>query len=231
MPAILNIETSTTVCSCALSHNGEILLNKENLEGQSHSTLLGVFVEEAMMYVRKNGIVLDAIAVSAGPGSYTGLRIGVSEAKGLAYGLDIPLIAIPTPLLMASMTKNIAPSDALLCPMIDARRMEVYATIFDTSLKIVRETSADIIDSTSYVDLLEKHTIFFFGNGAEKCKTLLFHPNAQFISDIHPLASGMTPLTEKAFVEKNFVDTAYFEPHYLKEYVAVVGKNKVLGAN
>jgi len=229
--AILNIETSTSVCSCALSLNGNIVFNKENLEGQSHSTLLGVFVEEIMMYVRENGIMLNAIAVSAGPGSYTGLRIGVSEAKGLAYALDIPLIAIPTPLLMASMVKDNVPPDALLCPMIDARRMEVYATFFDTSLNVIRETSADIIDENSYADLLEKHKIVFFGNGAEKCKTLLPHPNAQFISDIHPLASRMIPLAEKAFVDKNFVDAAYFEPCYLKEYVAIVGKNKVLGAN
>ena len=232
MPAILNIETSTSVCSCALSLNGELILNKESFEGQSHATLLGVYVEEVMMFIRNNNIALDAIAVSAGPGSYTGLRIGVSEAKGLAYGLDIPLIAIPTPLLMASIAKNNIPSpQALLCPMIDARRMEVYATIFDTSLNEVRETSADIIDENSYADLLEKQTIFFFGNGAEKCKALLSHPNAQFIKDIHPLASGMTPLAEKAFVDKNFVDTAYFEPNYLKKYVAIVGKNKVLGTN
>ena len=228
MPAILNIETSTSVCSCALSLNGSIIFNKENLQGQSHSTLLGVFAEETMRYVRQNDIVLDAIAVSNGPGSYTGLRIGVSEAKGLAYGLDIPLIAIPTPLLMASIVKDNVLLDALLCPMIDARRMEVYATFFDTSLNVIRETSADIIDSTSYADLLEKQKIVFFGNGAEKCRTLLPHPNAQFISDIHPLASGMMPLAEKAFANKNFVDAAYFEPHYLKEYVAVVGRNKVL---
>ena len=227
---ILNIETSTSVCSCTLSQNGRIVFNKENLAGQSHSTLLGVFAEETMKYVRQNDIVLDAIAVSSGPGSYTGLRIGVSEAKGLAYGLGIPIIAIPTPLLMASIVKDSVPPDALLCPMIDARRMEVYATFFDTALNIIRETSADIIDSTGYADLLEKQKIVFFGNGAEKCKALLPHPNAQFISDIHPLASGMMPLAEKAFANKNFVDTAYFEPHYLKEYVAVVGKNKVLCA-
>ena len=229
MLTILNIETSTSVCSCALSQNGNIIFNKENLKGQSHSTLLGVFAEEAIEYVRKNGIVLNAIAVSSGPGSYTGLRIGVSEAKGLAYGLDIPLIAIATPLLMASIVKDNVSPDTLLCPMIDARRMEVFATFFDTSLNIIRETSADIIDENSYADLLEKQKIVFFGNGAEKCKTLLSNPNAQFISNIHPLASGMMPLAEKAFANKNFVDVAYFEPHYLKEYVAVVGKNKVLG--
>ena len=228
MSIILNIETSTSVCSCALTFNGTVIFNRENLEGQSHSTLLGVFVEETMMYVRENRMALDAIAVSSGPGSYTGLRIGVSEAKGLAYGLGVPLTAIPTPLLMASIVKNNVPPNALLCPMIDARRLEVYATIFDTSLNVIRETSAEIINENSYAGLLEKHQVAFFGNGSEKCKPLLPHPNAQFIYNIHPLASGMMPLAEKAFAEKNFVDAAYFEPHYLKEYEAVVGKNKVL---
>jgi tRNA threonylcarbamoyladenosine biosynthesis protein TsaB len=228
MPVIFNIETSTPVCSCALSCNGEVILNKENFDEQSHSTLLGVFVEEIMTYVREKNIAIDAIAVSAGPGSYTGLRIGVSEAKGLAYGLDIPLIAISTPVIMASPIKDKVQPEALLCPMIDARRMEVYATFFDTSLNVVRETSADIVDENSYTDLLDKQPIIFFGNGAEKCKSVLTHPNAHFLNNIYPLASGMTPLAEKAFGDKNFVNVAYYEPHYLKEYVAVVGKNKVL---
>ena len=231
MPTILNIETSTSVCSCTLSQKGRIVFNKENLAGQSHSTLLGVFVEEIMTFVRTMGITIDAIAVSSGPGSYTGLRIGVSEAKGLAYGFGVPLIAIPTPLLMASMVQHQAPPTSLLCPMIDARRMEVYTTMYDTSLRLVRSTSADIIDASSYTDYLEKQPVYFFGNGAEKCKTLLSHPHAHFIDGIYPLASGMAGLAEKAFVEKNFVDVAYFEPCYLKEYVAVVGKNKVFGAN
>jgi tRNA threonylcarbamoyladenosine biosynthesis protein TsaB len=228
MPIILSIETSTSACSCALSQDGKVIFGRENHEGESHSTLLGVFVEEIMTYVRENNIVPDAIAVSSGPGSYTGLRIGVSEAKGLAYGLDIPLIALPTLAVMASMMKDKVQPNALLCPMIDARRMEVYAAFFDTSLNVVRETSADIIDENSYADLLEKQPIVFFGNGAEKCKAVLTHHNAQFLSDIHPLASGMIPLAEKAFADNSFADVAYFEPHYLKEYVAVVGKNKVL---
>jgi tRNA threonylcarbamoyladenosine biosynthesis protein TsaB len=228
MPIILSIETSTSICSCALSRNGEVLFNIENFEKQSHSTLLGIFIEDVMMYVRKNNIAIDAIAVSSGPGSYTGLRIGVSAAKGLAYGLGIQLIAIPTPLLMASLVKEKVQPDALLCPMIDARRMEVYATLFDTSLNVVKETSADIINENSYVDFLDKQPVVFFGDGAEKCQAILTHPNAIFLNDIHPLASGIIPLAEKAFADKNFVDVAYFEPHYLKEYVAVVGKNKVL---
>jgi universal bacterial protein YeaZ len=203
-------------------------LNKENYQGQSHARLLGVFVHEIMAFARAGNLTIDAIAVSSGPGSYTGLRIGVSEAKGLSYGLEIPLIAISTPLIMASMTKDNVEQGDLLCPMIDARRMEVYATFFDSGLHVVRETSADIVDGDSYTDLLEDKRIVFFGNGAEKCRTIITHPNAAFINDIHPLASGMVSLAERAFTEKNFVDAAYFEPFYLKEFVATVPKNKIV---
>lgn len=227
MCTLLTIETSTPVCSCALSRDGEILMNKENHEGRSHASLVGLFVHEIMEYAREQHFLPDAIAVSSGPGSYTGLRIGVSEAKGLSYGLDIPLIAIPTARIMASMMSGEADEDILLCPMIDARRMEVYATFFDRSLNPVRETSADIVDGSSYSDLLERHRIIFFGNGAEKCRPVITHPNAIFIDDIHPLASGMIPLAEKAFTEKAFVDVAYFEPFYLKEFVATTPRNKV----
>ncbi len=228
MCILLTIETSTSVCSCALSRNGEILINKENHEGQSHASLLGLFVHEIMEYVRAGGMQLDAIAVSSGPGSYTGLRIGVSEAKGLCYGLDLPLIAIPTSRLMASMLLDRVSEGELLCPMIDARRMEVYATFYDRSLNVVRETAADIVDESSYIDLLEKQQITFFGNGAAKCRPVITHPNARFIDDIHPLASAMVPLAEAAFRDRHFVDAAYFEPFYLKEFVATVPKNKLI---
>ena len=228
MCTILSIETATPACSCALSRDGELLLTREDFRGQSHATLLGLFVEEIMTHVRKEGITLDAIAVSSGPGSYTGLRIGVSEAKGLSYGLGIPLIALPTPLVMASMVANRVGEDDLLCPMIDARRMEVYATFFDRSLETVRPTSADIVDGESYLDLLTRHKVHFFGNGASKCRGVITHPHAYFLEELHPLASGMVPLAEKAFAGKQFVDTAYFEPHYLKEFVATVPKNKII---
>ncbi len=228
MCTILSIETATPACSCALSHDGELLLSREDFRGQSHATLLGVFVDEIMKYVRKEGITLDAIAVSSGPGSYTGLRIGVSEAKGLSYGLDIPLIAIPTPLVMAAMVANRAGEDDLLCPMIDARRMEVYATFFNRTLETIRPTAADIVDRESYADLLAGHSVHFFGNGADKCREVITHPNALFVEDIHPLATGMVPLAEQAFNEKRFVDSAYFEPHYLKEFVATVARNKII---
>ena len=228
MCTILSIETATPACSCALSRDGELLLSREDFRGQSHATLLGVFVDEIMKYVRKEGITLDAIAVSSGPGSYTGLRIGVSEAKGLSYGLDIPLIAIPTPLVMAAMVAERAGEDDLLCPMIDARRMEVYATFFNRTLETIRPTAADIVDGESYLDLLSRHKVHFFGNGADKCREVITHPNALFVEDIHPLATGMVPLAEQAFNEKRFVDSAYFEPHYLKEFVATVAKNKII---
>lgn len=228
MCTLLTIETSTPVCSCALSCDGEILVNKENYEGRSHASLVGLFVHEIMEYIREQDIRLDAIAVSSGPGSYTGLRIGVSEAKGLSYGLDIPLIAIPTAYIMASMMREKAEGNTLLCPMIDARRMEVYATFFDQSLQVIRETSADIVEMGSYSDLLEEQKVLFFGNGAEKCRNVFTHPNALFFDDIHPLASGMVALAEKAFADKSFVDVAYFEPFYLKEFVATIPKNKVI---
>lgn len=228
MPTILSIETATPVCSCSLSCDGNILLNRESHEGQSHASLLGVFVNEIMEYVRQNNLTVDAIAVSSGPGSYTGLRIGVSEAKGLSYGLDVPMIAIPTSRIMASMMKDKVDEETLLCPMIDARRMEVYATFFDRSLNVIRETSADIIESDSYDNILNDSKVLFFGNGADKCKVLSTHPNAMFFDDIHPLASAMMPLAEEAFAMKDFVDSAYFEPFYLKEFVATVPKNKVI---
>lgn len=232
-------------------------MNRENYEGRSHASLLGLYVHEIMEYTRENQIHLDAIAVSSGPGSYTGLRIGVSEAKGLAYGLGIPLIAIPTAKIIASMVigsgkmgtemptiqpttnevqigksvvKDCEAMGNLLCPMIDARRMEVYATFFDRSLRVIRETSADIVTEDSYNDLLDQHKILFFGNGAEKCRNVITHPNAFFLDDIHPLASGIVTLAEKAFANKDFVDVAYFEPFYLKEFVATIPGNKVIGA-
>ena len=228
MCTLVTIETSTPVCSCALSRDGKIVINKENYEGRSHASLVGLFVHEIMEFVRAQDIQLDAIAISSGPGSYTGLRIGVSEAKGLSYGLGIPMIAIPTAHIMASMMRKKVDEEMLLCPMIDARRMEVYATFFDRSLQLIRETSADIVDENSYNDLLEKQKILFFGNGAEKCRSIITHPHALFADDIHPLASGMVPLAEEAFEKKLFVDIAYFEPFYLKEFVATIPKNKII---
>lgn len=227
MPNIIHIETATEVCSCALSSDGKVLLSRENAQAQSHAASLGVFVEEAMRFSRENKLKISAVSVSCGPGSYTGLRIGVSEAKGLSYGLGVPLIAVPTHKIMAWMIRNNVPSDTLLCPMIDARRMEVYSTIFDTNLNVVRATSADIIDEDSFAEQLTKHKMIFFGNGADKCKDVIVHPNASFISGVKPKAEAMVALAELGFSNSDFVDSAYFEPFYLKEFVATVPKNKV----
>lgn len=230
MPYILNIETATEVCSVVLSQNENILFERINTEGRSHANLLGVFVEEAMQYVRSNHLALDAIAVSCGPGSYTGLRIGVSEAKGLCYGLKIPLIAIKTLNILAQhvIDENILENDTLLCPMIDARRMEVYAAIYDSNLNNVRDTLADIVDSSTYEQYLKKTKVAFFGNGSDKCKGSIVDTNAIFIDNIYPKAKDMVKLSNIAFNNKDFVDVAYFEPYYLKDFVTTIPKNKVL---
>jgi tRNA threonylcarbamoyladenosine biosynthesis protein TsaB len=230
MSCILNIETATNVCSVAVSHNGNIVFEKENLEGPSHASLLGVFVNDAIQYIRDNSLLLDAVAVSCGPGSYTGLRIGVSEAKGICYGLGVPLIAIKTPLIMAErVVSTISVSqDTLLCPMIDARRMEVYAAIYNTKLEEVREIAADIVDENTYQAYLEKAHVLFFGNGADKCKDSVVHKNAEFIENIYPSARYMVKLSERAFNKKEFVDVAYFEPFYLKDFVTTVSKKSIL---
>lgn len=226
MSCILHIETSTSACSAALSQDGQNVFKKEELNGPSHAVLLGVFVDEALSFADSHALPLDAVAVSCGPGSYTGLRIGVSMAKGLCYGRNLPLIGLPTLEVMAVpvLLFHDLPEDALLCPMIDARRMEVYAAVYDRALHAVREIRADIIDEQSYAEFLEKHPVYFFGNGAAKCREKLTHPNAHFIDDIHPLAKWMFPLAEKAVAVEDYKDVAYFEPFYLKEFVASTPK-------
>lgn len=223
MSCILHIETSTSACSVAVSEDGQTVFRKEDLQGPSHAVSLGVFVDEALSFADSHAMPLDAVAVSCGPGSYTGLRIGVSMAKGICYGRNLPLIGLPTLKVLCVpvlLYHDELPDDALLCPMIDARRMEVYAAVYDRALHTVRDTAADIVDEQSYLEYLEKHPVCFFGNGAAKCKEKLVHPNARFIDNIHPLASMMFPLAEKAVAEQDFKDVAYFEPFYLKEFVA-----------
>lgn len=226
MSCILHIETSTAVCSVAVSQDGTTIFSKEDFKGPSHAVVLGVYVDEALSFVDNHAIPVDAVAVSCGPGSYTGLRIGVSMAKGICYGRDIPLIGLPTLEVMAVpvLLSEELPEDALLCPMIDARRMEVYSAIYDRALKVQKPVSADIIDENSYVSFLDKRPVYFFGNGAAKCREKLTHPNAHFIDNIHPLAKWMFPLAEKAMALNDFKDVAYFEPFYLKEFVASTPK-------
>ena len=222
MSCILHIETSTEACSVAVSEDGWHEFKIADLKGPQHAVQLGVFVDEALSFVDSHGMVLDAVAVSCGPGSYTGLRIGVSMAKGICYGRNLPLIALPTLEVMCVpvLLQQELPEEALLCPMIDARRMEVYAAIYDRALNVKREIAADIVDENSYLEFLEKHPVYFFGNGSGKCREKITHPNAHFIEDIYPLAKWMFPLAEKAKSKGDFKDVAYFEPFYLKEFVA-----------
>ncbi|MDR0891164.1 MAG: tRNA (adenosine(37)-N6)-threonylcarbamoyltransferase complex dimerization subunit type 1 TsaB [Mediterranea sp.] len=226
MSCILSIETSTSVCSVAASQDGQVIFTKEDLKGPSHAVSLGVFVDEALSLIDSHAIPLDAVAVSCGPGSYTGLRIGVSMAKGICYGRSVPLIGLPTlevlcvPLLLHHEIEE----EALLCPMIDARRMEVYAAVYDRALNVRREVSADIVDEGSYKEFLDRGPVYFFGNGAAKCREKITHPNARFKEDIVPLAKMMMPLAEKAMANQRFEDVAYFEPFYLKEFVASMPK-------
>lgn len=231
MACILHVETSTKTCSLALSADGKMVFNRENFEGASHAANLGKFAQEAIEYARKNAFLIEAVAVSSGPGSYTGLRIGVSEAKGLCYGLDIPLIAIPSLKIMASslLQSNIKiSSSSLLCSLMDARRMEVYSAFYDMELNEIKSVSADIIDENSYMEYAANQTLIFFGDGSTKCRSVIQSPNMQFVENIHPLASAMIPLADEAFLKQEFVDVAYFEPFYLKEFQATVAKNKII---
>ena len=227
MACILNIETSTNVCSVAVSQDGSCIFNKEDHEGPNHAVILGVFVQEALSFIDSHAIPLDAVAVSCGPGSYTGLRIGLSMAKGICYGRDVKLIAIPTLELMCVpllLGEKINEDNALLCPMIDARRMEVYSQFFDRALKEVRSINADIVENNTYDDILAQQPVYFFGNGAEKCHEVLTHHNAHIIEGIVPLAKNMYPLAEKRMANEQFEDVAYFVPFYLKDFVAKEAK-------
>lgn len=227
MSCILNIETSTDVCSVAISDNGQVIFNKEDHSGPNHAVKLGVYVDEALSFIDAHGIPLEAVAVSCGPGSYTGLRIGVSMAKGICYGRDVKLISIPTLELMAVpvlLGEHPTEEDALIVPMLDARRMEVYAKVMDRALKEVRPIQADIVDADTYKEYLDRGTVYFFGNGAEKCMEVINHLNARLVKGIEPLAKNMAPLAEKRFVEGKFEDVAYFVPFYLKDFVAKMPK-------
>ena len=227
MSYILNIETSTDVCSVAISDSGQVIFNKEDHSGPNHAVKLGVYVDEALDFLDSHGLPLEAVAVSCGPGSYTGLRIGVSMAKGICYGRGVKLIAVPTLELMAVpvlLGEHPEDEDALIVPMLDARRMEVYAEVLDRALKVVRPIQADIVDADTYKEYLDQHHVYFFGNGAAKCMETINHPNAHLVEGIEPLAKNMAPLAEKRFVEGKFEDVAYFVPFYLKDFVAKMPK-------
>ena len=230
MSCILNIETSTDVCSVAISDSGQVIFNKEDHSGPNHAVKLGVYVDEALDFLDSHGLPLEAVAVSCGPGSYTGLRIGVSMAKGICYGRGVKLIAVPTLELMAVpvlLGEHPEQEDALIVPMLDARRMEVYAEVLDRALKMVRPIQADIVDADTYKEYLDQHPVYFFGNGAAKCMETINHPNAHLVEGIEPLAKNMAPLAEKRFVEGKFEDVAYFVPFYLKDFVAKMPKKLI----
>lgn len=228
MSCILHIETSTKACSVALSENGQLIFHKEDLDGSNHAVVCGVYVDEALSFANSHAIPVDAVAVSEGPGSYTGLRIGVSLAKGVCYGRDLPLLSVPTLKLLCVpvlLGKKELPEDAWLVPMIDARRMEVYSAIYDRALREVRPINADIVETDTYLPYLEEHPVYFFGTGAMKCKDVIQHKNAHFIEGIVPLAKWMFPLAERSLHLGEKQDVAYFEPFYLKEFVAIKSKS------
>ena len=233
MALILCIETATEVCSVALFRDENLLGIRESSARNVHSAMLTTFIDEI---VKSSGITfndLDAIAVSMGPGSYTGLRIGVATTKGLCYALDKPMIAVPTLQAMAMGMKeelkiNSEVHHALLCPMIDARRMEVYSGIYGAAGREIREVQAEIIDEFSFQEFLADHPVIFGGDGAEKCKSILgSHPNARFLEGFQASSRFMAGLVSEKFRLQQFENLAYFEPFYLKDFVA--GKPRVKG--
>ncbi len=228
MACILHIETSTNVCSVAVSEDGQCIFQQEERgERGAGAERLGTMVDEALSFTDNHAIPFDAVAVSCGPGSYTGLRIGVSMAKGICYGRDLKLIAVPTlellcvPILLRNPDME---ENALLCPMLDARRMEVYTALYDRSLKVIRPVGADIVNTETYKQWLDERPVYFFGNGAKKCIETINHPNAHLIDGIEPQAKWMQPLAEKRFLNGQFENVAYFVPFYLKDFVAIKPK-------
>lgn len=235
MPLILHIDTATPVCSVALAKDGQIAATRESSEKNAHSRVVTIFIDEVLKAASFVPAQLDAIAVSMGPGSYTGLRIGVSTAKGLCYALDKPLIAVNTLQAMArGMVEKTAstadvPADVLFCPMIDARRMEVYCALFDRQNSVVSETRAEIIDEGAFEKELKSHKIIIAGDGAEKCRAILGSlENIRFLDEFVPSAKYMTAIAEDKFAKKAFEDVAYFEPFYLKNFIAGMPKVKGL---
>lgn len=233
MPRILHIETATEVCSVALSHsNAKLSGFEEDNSGFAHAEKLTALTEILLKKAEMEFQELDAVSVSYGPGSYTGLRIGMSAAKGFCYALNIPLITVSTLKSMANgalqlpdVQNLLLHENVLLCPMLDARRMEVYAAFFDNQLNETRSPSADVIDQNAYSDLLRNNKILFFGTGATKCKPILSpRPNTYFFDEFKLSATHLIPLAHTAFKEKQFADTAYSEPFYLKEFRSGTGR-------
>lgn len=221
---ILNIETSTTCCSAAITIDGKPVASVEQLANANHASQLPVFIQQLLHEANANDWHLDAVALSQGPGSYTGLRIGASTAKGICYGLNIPLIPVDTlQVLCASVPSGVLPDNALLCPMLDARRMEVYTALYQQQgiqLSTISEVQAMIIDADAFAQTLAQQPVYFFGNGAAKCQSVITHPNAHFVDNVVPQAQCMGLLTEMQPNSLDVKQMAYYEPFYLKEFVA-----------
>jgi len=219
---ILNIETATTNCSVSLAKEGTVIgLKEDNNLSYSHAERLHVYIDEVLKTANVSKNRLSAIAISKGPGSYTGLRIGVSAAKGLCYALKIPLISIPTLEALANQVEN---PNGVVVAMLDARRLEVYSAIYDSNFQETRTTEAEIITSESYRELLESSAVYFIGNGVAKTKALITHQNAHFIENKLPSAKQMCALSFDKFKSNTFEDVAYFEPFYLKDFIAIPSK-------
>lgn len=235
MANILCIETTTEVCSVALINNGELIDLTEDLNGQNHSKLLTVFISELFKRNNLKASNLDAVAVSKGPGSYTGLRIGVSVAKGICYAAQLPLIAVcpleamTSQVLQQDTAPKSLPGENFLIPMIDARRMEVYTMVFNQKMEKLQPVSATVIDENSFNNFTEKGNIWLFGNGAAKCKEVLSGKQVHYVDRIYASAKNMTEPASWAFEKREFADLAYFEPFYLKDFIATTPKNSVLG--
>jgi len=221
MALILNIETATDICSVALAQDGEVLSLQESREAKSHAGILTTLIFRCFDAAKFQLSDMDAVAVSKGPGSFTGLRIGVATAKGLCYSLDKPLISVNTLQSMAAafMLKNPAAKEVTLCPMIDARRMEVYMALFNTNLEFTRETSATVLDAEVLNSLINRHNIAFFGDGMDKCRRLLGNNNyVSYHDQVLPTALGMVGFSENSYKTEKYESVAYFEPYYLKDF-------------
>ena len=224
MAIILNIETSTKNCSVSIADSGKIIAIKELNNGNySHAEVLHPFIENILTEGSISKDKIDAIAVSKGPGSYTGLRIGVSAAKGLSFALSIPLISTDT---LTALSFAVSVDKGIIVPMLDARRMEVYSAIFDKQHQKTREIKAEIIDETSFLAALEQGEVHFLGDGAHKCKEIITHKNAVFIDDMFPSSREMAMLSYHKFKKNDFEDVAYFEPFYLKDFIVIPEKKK-----
>lgn len=234
MSKFLLIESGTNVCSVAISSDGKVIGLRESSEDKAHASQLTLFIEQLTKETGVSISSLDAIVVSKGPGSYTGLRIGISAAKGICYAAEKPLISISSLESMvygvAALNKAIIEKNKIdcFCPMIDARRMEVYTALYDNSLKVIRDTEAQVITGSTFTDILNTNKVLFFGSGAIKCRETINHINAIFVDDFAPSAQFMIPLAQELFDHKTFEDIAYFEPYYLKDFVTTISQKNLI---